>query len=197
MDANASPPSERTAAGPLRDDDVVAEGADRTTEFLELLNANDRALTLYVYGMVPRDAEAEDILQQTKMLLWKHFGDYQRGTHFLAWARKVAFHQVLTYRRKKKREHLPLEEEVLEAVGAAVSELSDRGGARHEALRECVTRLPGEHRQLIQMRYFQEMEIPDIARRIERTEAAVYRALSRIRLTLMTCVRRQLESEAG
>jgi RNA polymerase sigma-70 factor (ECF subfamily) len=45
---------------------------ERTTQFLELLNAHDRALSLYVYGLVPRDSEAEDILQQTKMLLWKH-----------------------------------------------------------------------------------------------------------------------------
>lgn len=197
MDSNSADNPDRPAALTQCEHDLAPESEDRTTVFLELLNTHDRALTLYVYGMVPRDAEAEDILQQTKMLLWKHFADYEPGTHFLAWARKVAFHQVLSYRRKKKREHLPLEEEVLEAVGAAVSELTEQGGARHEALRQCVTRLPTEHRQLIQMRYFQEMEIPDIARRIQRTEAAVYRALSRIRLTLMTCVRKQLESEAG
>jgi RNA polymerase sigma-70 factor (ECF subfamily) len=197
MDSKSLPSAEGLAAAAASGGEAAMAGEDRTTVFLELLNAHDRALTLYVYGMVPRDAEAEDILQQTKMLLWKHFGDYEPGTHFLAWARKVAFHQVLTYRRKKKREHLPLEEEVLEAVGAAVSELSEQGGARHEALRACVTRLPADHRQLIQMRYFQEMEIPEIARRIQRTEAAVYRALSRIRLSLMTCVRKHLESEAG
>jgi RNA polymerase sigma-70 factor (ECF subfamily) len=166
--------------------------SDRTTQFLELLNANDRALSLYVYGLVPRDSEAEDLLQQTKMLLWKHFGDFTMGTNFLAWARKTAFHQVLTHRRKKKREPIPLEAEALEALGAAVSELAEQGTVRHEALRACVARLPAEHRQLIQLRYFQEMEIPDIARRIERTEGAVYRALSRVRLVLMECVQKQV-----
>ncbi len=164
---------------------------DRTTQFLELLNAHDRALSLYVYGLVPRDAEAEDILQQTKMLLWKHFDDFQPGTNFLAWARKTAFHQVLTHRRKKKREHVPLEEEALEALGAAVADLAAEAPARHEALRVCVARLPAEHKQLIQLRYFQELEIADIARQIQRTEGAVYRALSRVRMTLMECVQKQ------
>ena len=167
---------------------------DRTTQFLELLNAHDRALCLYVYGLVPKDSEAEDILQQTKMLLWKHFSDFELGTHFLAWARKTAFHQVLTHRRKKKREHVPLEEEALEALSAAVAELSEQSSARHEAVRICVSRLPAEHRQLIQLRYFQEMEIPDIAQKIERTEGAVYRALSRVRMTLMECVQKQTEA---
>ncbi len=169
---------------------------DRTTQFLELLNAHDRALCLYVYGLVPRDSEAEDILQQTKMLLWKHFADFELGTNFLAWARKTAFQQVLTHRRKKKREHVPLEEEALEALGAAVAELSEQSTARHEAVRACVARLPAEHRQLIQLRYFQEMEIPHIAQKIERTEGAVYRALSRIRMTLMECVQKQTEAHS-
>jgi RNA polymerase sigma-70 factor (ECF subfamily) len=57
-----------------------------------------------------------------------------------------------------------------------------------------VSRLPAEHRQLIQLRYFQEMEIPDIAQKIERTEGAVYRALSRVRMTLMECVQKQTEA---
>jgi RNA polymerase sigma-70 factor, ECF subfamily len=122
---------------------------DRTTQFLELLNAHDRALCLYVYGLVPKDSEAEDILQQTKMLLWKHFDEFELGTNFLAWARKTAFHQVLTHRRKRKRDHVPLEEEALEALGAAVAELVEDGSARHDAVRSlCVTpacRAPPAH----------------------------------------------------
>lgn len=175
-------------------DPTTAPPIDRTTQFLELLNKHDRSLCLYVYGLVPRDSEAEDILQQTKMLLWKHFADFELGTNFLAWARKTAFHQVLTHRRKKKREHVPLEEEALEALGAAVADLADEGSARHDAVRLCLARLPAEHRQLIQLRYFQELEIPQIAKTIQRTEGAVYRALSRVRMTLMECVEKQMEA---
>ena len=168
---------------------------DRVTAFLELLNAHDRALTLYVYGLVPRDAEAEDILQQTKMLLWKHFDEFELGTHFLAWARKTAFHQVLTYRRKKKRAPMGLSEEALESLGEAVAELAELPTARHEALQTCLARLPAEHRDLIQWRYFKEAEIDQMAREMGKTEGAVYRALSRIRMTLMECVDRELQRE--
>ncbi len=168
--------------------------ADKTTAFLELLTAHDRALSLYVHGLVPRDSEAEDILQQTKLLLWKHFDDFTLGTHFLAWARKTAFHQILTHRRQKKREHLPLDEEALEALGHAVSQLADDGSPRQDALRACLNKLPTEHRQLIHLRYYDELEIDQIADRVSRTEAAVYRALSRVRVTLMDCVQKQLEA---
>lgn len=168
--------------------------ADKTTIFLELLTAHERALALYVHGLVPRDAAAEDILQQTKLLLWKHFDDFQVGTNFLAWARKTAFHQILTHRRQKKREHLSLDEEALEALGHAVSELAENSSPRQEALQECLVRLPTEHRQLVQLRYFDELEIDQVAERVNRTEAAVYRALSRVRMTLMECVQQHLEA---
>ncbi|SKA80039.1 RNA polymerase sigma-70 factor, ECF subfamily [Prosthecobacter debontii] len=170
--------------------------ADKTTTFLELLTAHERSLSLYVHGLVPRDSEAEDILQQTKLLLWKHFDDFTLGTNFIAWARKTAFHQILTHRRQKKREHLPLDEEALEALGHAISELAEEGSARQEALRACLTRLPTEHRQLVHLRYFDDLEIDQIAERVERTEAAVYRALSRVRMTLMQCVQKQMETHS-
>lgn len=173
------------------------EANDRTTEFLELLTRHERQLGAYVYGLVSRTVDAEDILQQTKMLLWKHFSEFERGTNFLAWARKTAFHQILTHRRKVKRDHLPLSDEALESLSTAVGELADsHGDERHEMLRECVARLPLEHRQLITLRYFEEMEIDTIAERIGRTEAAVYRALSRVRMTLMECVNKRLAEEA-
>jgi RNA polymerase sigma-70 factor, ECF subfamily len=172
----------------------MSDSADKTTQFLELLTAHDRSLMLYVHGLVPRDSAAEDILQQTKLLLWKHFDDFTLGTNFLAWARKIAFHQILTHRRQRKRDHLCLDEEALEALGHAVSELAEESSPRAEALRECLQRLPGEHRQLVTLRYYEELEIDQIAERVRRTEAAVYRALSRVRMTLMECVQKKMEA---
>lgn len=170
--------------------------ADRTTAFLELLTTHERALSIYVHSLVPRDTAAEDILQQTKMLLWKHFDDFQVGTNFLAWARKTAFHQILTHRRQKKREHLPLDEVALKALGMAVTQLAGDVSLRQEALRTCLARLPKEHRQLVQLRYYEDLEIDQVAEKLRRTAGAVYRALSRVRMSLMECVERQIAHEA-
>lgn len=169
---------------------------DRTTAFLELLTTHERALSIYVHSLVPRDSAAEDILQQTKMLLWKHFDDFQAGTNFLAWARKTAFHQILTHRRQKKREHLPLDEVALEALGMAVTQLAGDVSQRQEALRACLARLPKEHRQLVQLRYYEDLEVEQVAEKLRRTSGAVYRALSRVRMNLMECVERQIAQEA-
>lgn len=165
--------------------------SDRTQEFLELLTQHDRALGVYVYALVPRTADADDILQQTKMILWRCFDQFEPGTNFLAWARKTAFHQILTYRRQTKREHLPLSEETLDALHKEVARLNDDGDDRREALKACLAKLPKEHRQLVMLRYFEDMEIEGIAEQIRSTVTAVYRALSRVRFALMECIQKE------
>jgi RNA polymerase sigma-70 factor (ECF subfamily) len=164
---------------------------DRTQEFLELLTQHDRALGVYVYSLVSSSADADDILQQTKLILWRCFDQFETGTNFLAWARKTAFHQILTYRRQTKREHVQLSEEVLDALHHEVSRLNDEGEDRREALRSCIARLPVEHRQLVMLRYFEDLEVEQVAERIRSTVAAVYRALSRVRFTLMSCIEKE------
>jgi RNA polymerase sigma-70 factor (ECF subfamily) len=50
---------------------------------------------------------------------------------------------------------------------------------------------------MVTLRYFDDMEIEAVADRIKSTVAAVYRALSRVRYTLMECVNKQLKQEAA
>lgn len=169
--------------------------SDRTTEFLTLLTQHDRALGVYVYSLVSPNADADDILQQTKMVMWRNFDQFEPGTNFLAWARKVAFNQILTYRRQRKRDHLPLSEETLEAIGHEVSRLSEQGDERREALRECLRKLPGEQRKLVLLRYYEDLDIDHIAARVSSTAGAVYRALSRVRFVLLECVEKQIAHE--
>lgn len=170
---------------------------DRTQEFLELLTTHDRALGVYVHSLVNEVHDADDILQQTKMILWRCFDQFETGTNFLAWARKTAFHQILTHRRQKKREATPLSDDILELLHDEVARLNDETDRRRDALRSCVAKLPAAHRQLVTLRYYEDMEIDGVAERIHSTAGAVYRALSRIRMSLMSCVEKELELEGA
>ncbi len=170
---------------------------DSSTEFVTLLARHDRALTLYVYSLVPQAADAEDILQQTKLILWKHFADFELETNFIAWARKTAFHQILAYRRKSKRDPLPLSDEMLDYVSDKVAALTDHDQSRREALESCLHRLRADHRRIILLRYQEELDVEEIAQLLSSTPGAVYRALSRLRLTLVDCVTNRLAHPAA
>lgn len=167
---------------------------DHSTEFLQLLAKHDRALSLYVFGLIPHNADADDILQETKMIMWRCFDQFEIGTNFIAWARRIAFHQILTYRRKKKKDHLPLSDEMLDQVGERIAELTDQEHLRKNALQSCLNNLKDDHRKIMLLRYDEEMEIDDIAATVKTTPGAVYRALSRLRLSLLDCINNRLKT---
>ncbi len=158
---------------------------------------HDRALSLYVYGLVSHHADADDILQETKMIMWRCFSQFEIGTSFIAWARKTAFHQILDYRRKKKKAHLPLSDEMLDHVGEKIAGLTDHEHLRKNALQSCLNNLKDEHRKMMLMRYDDEMEVEEIAIATNTTPGAVYRALSRLRMGLLECIGKRLKTETS
>ena len=53
----------------------------------------------------------------------------------------------------------------LELLHDEVSKLSDSGDRRGDALRACVAKLPAAHRQLVTLRYYEDLEIDGVAER--------------------------------
>ncbi len=169
--------------------------ADPAEQYLVLLNEHERPLAAYVHALVPDRHDAEDILQSCKLTMWKQFAKFEPGSHFLAWARKIAFHQILNHRRSAKRKPLySAEPAFLEAVAAEIDRVSETLSDRTEALHECLRRLPENQRRLVLLRYYEDHDIAAIAKETDRTEAAVYKLLSRLRTALDDCVKARLES---
>ena len=175
----------------------MADGEDRTEAFLRLLTEHERKLALYVTGLVACPADAQDILQEGKITMWREFGKFQLGTNFPAWARKILFHRILAYRRQVKKKPVALISEATlellhdEAESAAKEQ---RWEKREKALECCLEKLKDDHREVVQLRYRDEASIERIAERVARTEGAVYRLLSRLRQSLYDCVEQEIKS---
>jgi RNA polymerase sigma-70 factor (ECF subfamily) len=161
---------------------------ERVDLFVRLLGQNQRRLFLYALTLVPRWNDAEEIIQQTNLVLWREFDQFQPGTNFAAWACKVAFHQVLAWRKKKQRDRLQFSAEFVDAVAAEAVAAVDALEERNQALAGCMEKLTPPHRDLLQLRYSEGQRVDAIAQKLDRTVEAVYRALSRIRHTLHECV---------
>ncbi len=171
----------------------ASDAPDSTEAYMRLLTQHDRWLAAYVYSLVASAADAEDILQETKVTMWKQFAKFEPGTNFRAWARKIATNQILNYRRtQKNRPNSPLDEEFIKAVAAEIDRRSDTLDHQAEALKICLRKLPEAHRKIVVWRYFEDCGVEEIAVKSERTVEAVYRLLSRVRQLLKECVNRQL-----
>ena len=142
-------------------------------------------------------AEAEDILQASRLTLWKNFDQFEAGSNFVAWARKIALHQILNYRRSSKRKPAyTTDPALIESIASEIDRQAEQLDERSEALRMCLHKLPEAHRQTVVLRYFEGFSIGEIARETERSEGAVYRLLSRVRAVLGKCVSETLQANA-
>ena len=167
-------------------------GHESTPEFLRLFCENQPRLFAYILVLVPKWHDAEEILQETSVVLWRSFSHFQPGTDFWAWAKTTAFHRVLSFRKRQKRLAVPLSDRFIEAVAEEYGKLTDELEEQLQALAKCVEKLTPEESQLITMCYEPNVVIRDVAVQLDRPAGTVYKSLTRIRRTLMKCVEETL-----
>ena len=161
---------------------------DRTSEFLALFTAHDRGLRKYILTLLGDADSAQEVFQETSATLWQKFGEFEPGSNFFAWACRIAYFEVLEFRRSRRRQRLTFNEGLLETLSRDVPERDGVLQFRRTALPDCMERLPAADRELIEQRYAGGETVLAIAQRIGRPARTLYKALGRIRRTLMKCI---------
>ena len=80
--------------------------------------------------MVFSHHDAEEVFQNTSVVLWNKFGEFEPGSNFFAWASRVAYYEVLNLMKQRRRSRTFSDEalELLASEAVALSEeSSDRG----------------------------------------------------------------------
>src|SRR5262245_41105154 len=81
-------------------------------EFAELLRRDQSRLLAYLHSLVRDLDDAEDLFQQTTVILWKKFSDFDRARSFFAWAAGVARFEAANFLRTRGRHRLYFSDEL-------------------------------------------------------------------------------------
>ena len=76
--------------------------------FTEMLRDSHAALARLARRYAGRE-EWRDLLQEMHLQLWRSFGGFEARSKLSTWVYRVALNTALSYRRKPRREHQPLE----------------------------------------------------------------------------------------
>jgi RNA polymerase sigma-70 factor, ECF subfamily len=154
-----------------------------------LITDHQRCLYLYISSLVYRADDAADVLQETNLALWR---DAQRSlevAEFRPWAYRVAYHQVLAYRKRRARDRLHFDESLLQKLAEDAQAPLGEVDAYQEALRLCSRKLPPHNRRVLAMRYTSALSLKMIAQQLGSSVTAVSQSLRRIRIVLLSCIR--------
>lgn len=178
--------------------DLPNADPSRSEEFLELYAASERKLYVYIVALIGNSREAHDILQDTVLILWRKFGEFDRSASFLAWARGVARYRVLRYRQMCANKACVLAPEALDAVTARLDRIEDQQRVDYaNALPGCMERLEERDRELLHVRYASDVTLRSLATKLNRSENAISQSLARIRRILRKCVEETVRRRAN
>jgi RNA polymerase sigma-70 factor (ECF subfamily) len=157
-----------------------------------LMTRHQRQIFSYIYALVPNRYDAEDLLQETSVVICEKFNDFEEGTDFVAWACQIAYWRIRYSRQKYARSKVVFDQEVVDAIAQAASEMVEEMDERHIALSHCLQKLHSRDRELLLVRYEPGCGVEEAARRSGRTLKTAYKALSRLRKLLLDCVTTRL-----
>jgi RNA polymerase sigma-70 factor (ECF subfamily) len=167
------------------------------SEFADYLRAHQSRLYAYIHSLVRDLNDADDLLQQTTLILWKKFADFDRHGSFYAWACGIARLEVANFLRSRGRRRLYFSDDLnLLLVEASAEPPAEEFADQRDALAQCVEKLRQRDRELLAECYAQPSGIHIAAHRRERSTHSIYNSLRRIRRSLYECVERTLAHNA-
>jgi RNA polymerase sigma-70 factor (ECF subfamily) len=178
---------------------VTKQGArDRKAEFTSYLGRIQARLYGYIHSLIPDINDTDDLYQQTALVLWNKFGQFDRSRDFFAWACGVARGEVANFARHRARQRLYLAADINLLLVEAHAEFADaERDDRRVALSLCVGKLPAPDRDLLAECYREPDGVFDAAGRRHRSIHSVYNSLRRIRKALYDCVNRTMTCRPG
>jgi RNA polymerase sigma-70 factor (ECF subfamily) len=167
------------------------------SEFVLLITSHQAAIYAYVLTLLPDRVAAQDVLQETNLVLCRKRDEFEPGTNFKAWAFSIAYWQTMAHLKRVKRAGLvALDPEVLELVALEAEEQLADFEDRHLALKSCLQKLPAGDASILLAHYQRGESLAEISGRLGRTREALKQVMLRIRRSLRACIEHQLVSLA-
>jgi RNA polymerase sigma-70 factor, ECF subfamily len=159
--------------------------------FVRVLLANQGNIHAYITSLLGNLQQAEEILQETNVVLCRESDQFSTITDFTAWACRIAYFQVLKYRKQRQRDRHTFDDSLLNMVAEEAAPCARELGKRRRALDECMGKLSDLQRNLIMRRYGSNGSVQLVAREYGRSPGAISQSLYRIRSALLKCVERR------
>ena len=175
----------------MTDEELVASYAEGNNSAFEvLLSRHKQSLFSYILYVVRNRDLADDIFQDTfiKAISTIKQGKYTENGKFRAWITRIAHNLIIDYFRQERTENTvsnddyefdlfnnpKLCDDTIEATLVKTQVLDD--------VKKLVEFLPESQREVLNMRYYQDMSFKEIA---DRTGVSINTALGRMRYAIM------------
>lgn len=144
----------------------------------ELLLSNYDQYYRLAYSYVHNDADAGDIVQNGAYKAIKNSGELQKEEYASTWLYRIMLNEIFRLCGQKKTEELPADAE----------EPQTEDCYEDIDLKRALFELPDEERIIVELKYFEDMKLDDIAtilnENVNTIKTRLYRSLKKLRIRL-------------
>lgn len=146
------------------------------------------SVSVFIRASVRDHHAAEDVLQEVAGSVITSFDKYDADRPFGAWVTGIARNCILRYYRSTSRDRLLFDDELLDLMCDTFSHVSDESDLYEISLKQCLAKLTGRGRKVIDLRYSDGLNSDEIAGQLGMTPVAVRVLLHRVRKALRVCI---------
>jgi RNA polymerase sigma-70 factor (ECF subfamily) len=168
-----------------------------SAEFTQRWMKSRHMVAAFIRSMVRDEHHAEDVLQKVAINAATKFEQYDRDREFAHWLIGIAKRQVAQHFREYHRDRHTFDQTLVDQLVDAYTEVADELPDREVALKTCIGKLNERGRDIIDLRYQQNLKPAQIADRVGTSPTAITSLLHRIRKSLEDCVKQQLVKMGG
>jgi RNA polymerase sigma-70 factor, ECF subfamily len=162
---SAAAPPEHAAAREIASDEVLIRriaGGDQLA--MQTLFVRHRvALYRWLLRLVGDEALAEDLLSNVFLDVWRHAAKFEVRSSVSTWLLAIARHKAMSALRRRTND--PLDDEIMAEIpdNADSAEVILQKQDDIAVLRQCLTQLSPAHREIIDLVYYHEKSIAEVA----------------------------------
>lgn len=153
---------------------LFREEATREKAFNEVVKRYQERLYWHVRRMVVTHEDANDVLQNVFIKVWRALGDFREEANLYTWLYRIATNESLTYiEQQKRRSSLSLND----FEGALENKLTAEKGFDANKLewrlQQAIQSLPDKQRAVFNLRYYDEMPYEQMSAVLETSVGAL------------------------
>jgi len=154
-----------TKHNPQRDEDIVLKQRiiARDQSAMKLIyDKHSRALFQFARNYLSDPNDAQDIVHETMMELWRNAERFEGRSSLKSWIYSIARNKSIDRNRKARRLQYTDEVPDREDSGLSPHDIAE-ASQDHSLVRDCVEKLPDAHRQIIHLVFFQSLSYQEIS----------------------------------
>jgi RNA polymerase sigma-70 factor, ECF subfamily len=162
---------------------------DKYEEFASLLQNASGRIVAYLHALLLNWNDTEDVFQETCLVLWRKFEEFQPNTNFVGWALRIAQNNARNQQRTSRRRGKLINDGLQVSLLAVAADRSEEETSDSlAALAKCMDRLSEAERCLVQRCYGDRLPVQRVATQLGRSPTSVHHSLRRIRMRLVECI---------